>query len=314
MAPRAPTAGDWLRLFGLTACWGSAFLFNEVALAGLPPPFIVAGRIVLGGLLLYIYARASGTAMPQALADWTPIAVIALFGVIVPFFLTVWAQVHLPSATTAVLMSVMPLFVMILAHVFVPGERLSAAKLGGFIVGFSGVVLVIGPQAATGADAMTAIASLAALGAAFSYSATSIYSRLNARAEPLAMAAGMLLVAAVIAVPAAAVRGVPAGLELTLPALASVAVLGVFATGLASVLYFEVISGPGPTFLSLVNYMVPAWGVLLGVFVLGEQLTPWAFAGLGLVLCGIAISEFGHRWQLARRAAQTPSHAGPPSL
>jgi len=241
-------------------------------------------------------------------------AVVALFGVLVPFFLTVWAQVHLPSATTAVLMSVMPLFVMLLAHVFIPGERLSAAKLGGFAVGFSGVVLVIGPESAARADGTTVIASLAALAAAFSYSATSIYSRLNARAEPLSMAAGMLLVAAVIAVPVAATRGIPAPADLSLPAVASVAVLGIFATGLASVLYFQVISGPGPTFLSLVNYMVPAWGVMLGVFVLDEQLTPWAFAGLGLVLLGIAVSEFGHRWQLARATVRVQSPADVQSL
>ena len=128
------------------------------------------------------------------------------------------------------------------------------------------------------------------------------------------MAAGMLLVAAVIAVPVATLAGLPAGLDLSFPALASVAVLGIFATGLASVLYFEVISGPGPTFLSLVNYMVPAWGVLLGVLVLGEKLTYWAFAGLGLVLCGIAISEFGHRWQLARATAEPRSQPKTRSL
>ena len=101
MAPRHPTAGDWLRLLGLTACWGSAFLFNELALAALPPPVIVSGRIVLGGLLLLAYARATGTPLPRSLADWAPMAVIALFGVLVPFYLTVWAQVHLPSAATA---------------------------------------------------------------------------------------------------------------------------------------------------------------------------------------------------------------------
>lgn len=314
MAPRHPTAGDWLRLLGLTACWGSAFLFNEVALTALPPPVIVSGRIILGGLLLLAYARASETPLPRSFADWAPMVVIALFGVLVPFFLTVWAQMHLPSASTAVLMSVMPLFVMILAHVFIPGERLSAAKIGGFVVGFSGVVMVIGPESAARSDGMTLIASLAALAAAFSYSATSIYSRLNARAEPLSMAAGMLLVAAVIVAPVAAAGGIPGPAELTLPAIASVAILGIFATGVASVLYFQVISGPGPTFLSLVNYMVPAWGVVLGVFVLDERLTPWAFAGLGLILVGIAISEFGHRWQLARATVNAQSHVDAQSL
>ena len=148
MAPRPPNAGDWLRLFGLTVCWGTAFLFNELALRAFNPDVIVAARIALGAALLCGYARLTSTALPTTLRAWQPMLVTALFGVLVPFYLTVWAQLHLESATTAVLMSVMPLMVMTLAHCFVPGERLSAAKLAGFLVGFSGIVLVFGPDLA----------------------------------------------------------------------------------------------------------------------------------------------------------------------
>lgn len=304
MPPRPPTAADWLSLLGLTACWGTAFLFNELALEAFAVEQIVPVRIALGAVVLLAYAYFTKTALPRDWRAWVPMLVIAVFGMIVPFFLTVWAQINLPSATTAVLMSVMPLMVMSLAHYFVPGERLSRAKLAGFAIGFTGILLVMGPEAATSGSRMEMLASLAVLGAAFSYSSTSVYARLRSSAGPIANAVGMCLIATVVTAPLLAV-GAPVTLEpLPLVAIIAVGVLGIFATGIASVLYFQVIAGPGPTFLSLVNYMVPVWGVLLGVVLLGERMSPWALLGLALVLAGIGTSEVGHRRLLRRQAAR----------
>ncbi len=314
MAPRPPTGADWLRLFGLTACWGTAFLLNELALEAYSPWLIVATRIVLGTIVLFAYLKYAGVDLPRTALEWIPMAVTALFGIIVPFFLTVWAQTHLSSAITAVLMAVMPLMVMSLAHVFVPGERLSAAKLLGFATGFVGVVLVMGPDSPGDEGRFSLVASLAVLAAALSYSGTSVYARLRSNREPAAMATGMLIVAAAIAVPAALTEGRTVTLRVDPVALSAIALLGVFATGIASVLYFQVVSGPGPTFLSIVNYLVPGWGVVLGVVVLDEQLSGSAFAGLGIILAGIAISEFGHRWLSRRDIGNQQAHPDCQSL
>ena len=299
MAPRAPTPADWIRLLGLTACWGTAFFLNEVALAAFDPWLIVAGRIALGAAVLLMYLRAAGVELPRIPAAWLPMGVTAVFGVIVPFFLTLTAQAHLDSAVTATLMAIMPLMVVSLAHVFVPGERLTLAKILGFASGFIGVALIVAPGA-TGSSSLPLGATLAVLGAALSYSATSVYARLHSSALPAAMAAGMLLIAAIIAVPAAAIESTGLPAEPGLAAIAAVVLLGIFATGIASVLYFQVVAGPGPSFLSLANYLVPAWGVLLGVVVLGERLSGRVFAGLAAILFGIAISEFGGRLIAAR--------------
>ena len=128
------------------------------------------------------------------------------------------------------------------------------------------------------------------------------------------MATGMLIVAAAIAVPAALTEGRTVTLRVDPVALSAIALLGVFATGIASVLYFQVVSGPGPTFLSIVNYLVPGWGVVLGVVVLDEQLSGSAFAGLGIILAGIAISEFGHRWLSRRDIGNQQAHPDCQSL
>ncbi len=314
MAPRPPTPADWLRLFGLTACWGTAFVLNELALGAYSPLEIVATRTVFGLLVLLAYLKLSGAALPRTRQDWVPMVVTAIFGVIVPFFLTVWAQTQLSSAVTAVLMAVMPLMVMSLAHVYVPGERLSRAKLLGFATGFVGVVLVISPERSADGNSVSLIGAIAVLAAALSYSGTSVYARLRSNQAPAAMATGMLVVAAAIAVPAALVEGQGTPIHLEPVALVAVALLGLFATGIASVLYFQVIAGPGPTFLSIVNYLVPGWGVILGVLALGEHLSGSAFAGLAIILAGIAISEFGHRWLTHRNTATDDATADCQSL
>ena len=85
-------------------------------------------------------------------------------------------------------------------------------------------------------------------------------------------------------------------------ATVALGILGLLATGFATLLYFRLVQGPGPTFLSLVNYLVPAWAVIAGALFLEESLSLSVFVGLSLILCGIALSEIGPR---VSRAAQT---------
>ena len=85
-------------------------------------------------------------------------------------------------------------------------------------------------------------------------------------------------------------------------AIAALLILGLLTTGLATLLYFRLVQGPGPTFISLVNYLVPAWAVVAGAVFLDEALSPAMIGGLMMILLGIALSEFGPRGWLALRA------------
>ncbi|NNF41318.1 MAG: DMT family transporter [Woeseiaceae bacterium] len=291
--PRAPRLGDWISLFTLTVLWGSAFLLNELALGSFSPQVLVAGRIVIAALVFLTYARVRGVTLPRSLSAWIPLLVIAVFGNVLPFNLIAWAQQHIDSSLAGILMAVMPLFVLTLAHFFIPGGKLTPFRVAGFVVGFSGVVVVIGPNIAGGLDGDLAFwGALAALGAAFSYALSSIYTRRLGAADPVRLSAGMLLVASALSAPAAVID-LP---HLSLPSAAAVLALlglGLLSTGFATLLYFRLIQGPGPAFLSLVNYLVPAWAVAAGAVFLGESLSLSTVIGLALILCGIATGEFG---------------------
>ena len=308
--PRAPLPRDWAALIALAVLWGSSFLFIKLALVSFSPASIVAGRVLVAAVVLFALLMASGARRPGSWRDWQPMLVMALIGNLLPFMLIASAQQHIDSALAGVLMAIMPLFVLPLAHYFIPGARLTAGRVAGFVAGFAGVVCIIGPAALADASGNTTLwATLAMLGAALSYAVNSIYARRVGLQDPMLLAAGMLLIAGLFALPFAAADF--AALAFAPPApLAAVAllVLGLCSTGLATVLYFRIIQGPGPTFLSLVNYLVPAWAVLAGAWFLDETLALTSYAGLALILAGIALSEFGPRLRqtLRRRAAARP--------
>ena len=292
--PRAATLSDWITLLALTIFWGTSFLFIELALQAFPPAVLVLARIGLGALALVAFMTLRGVAWPRSLETWGSWAVIAVLGVLLPMSLVAWGQQYIGSAEAGVLMAISPLFVYTLGHFLLPGERLTPWRLGGFLFGFAGVVLVIGPGALVDWSGNAhLLGALAVLGSAFSYSLNSIYARRIATQEPRALATGMMLLATVFSLPAGlaqidAVTWPPGAMPLV-----AVAILGLICSGFASVLYFRLIQGPGPGFTTLVSYLVPAWAVLAGAVVLQEDIAGRVYLGLALILGGIGLSEFG---------------------
>jgi drug/metabolite transporter (DMT)-like permease len=292
--PREATPRDWFTLLVLTVLWGSAFMFNELALSTLSPTLLVTGRIAIATAFIWGYLRMTGDKLPAPGRSWLPMVVLAIFGNVLPFHLVAWAQQHIDSSMAGILMAVMPLFVLTLAHFFIPGGRLTRWRVAGFAIGFSGVILIIGPEALGVNTASVFWGALAVLGASLSYSISTVYARCLGPGDPLRRSAGMLVVASMLSLPAAFVE-LPDVVMPGMLAVVSLGVLGLIATGFATILYFRLIQGPGPAFLSLVNYMVPAWAVLAGTVLLDESISRTVMFGLALILAGIAFSEFGAR-------------------
>ena len=197
--PRTPTLGDWASLLLLTVLWGSAFMFNELALMSFSPAVLVAGRIVLAAVCLFAFMRLSGVRMPPFGRGWFYIVAMAMLGTVLPFNLTAWAQQHIDSAVAGVLIAVMPLFILTLAHFFVPGSRLTIPRAIGFALGFGGVALLIGPEALRGFTGNTTLlGSLAMLAAALSFAVNTILARRVAVSNPLGLASSTMLVASLM--------------------------------------------------------------------------------------------------------------------
>jgi drug/metabolite transporter (DMT)-like permease len=293
--PRTANLRDWFMLFALTIFWGTSFLFNELALQAFPPAVLVFSRLALALVALGALLVVSRRRLPRPGRDWIPWIVIAVLGALLPMRLTAWGQQYIGSAETGILMAVSPLLVFTLAHFFLPGERLTAFRLLGFVLGFGGVMLVLGPDALNGLSGnLELLGMLAVLGAALSYSINSVYTRRAAgNQDPLALATGMMLLASLFNIPGALEAREAVVLPPSMLAVVALLILGLVCSALASVMYFELVRGPGPGFTTLVTYLVPVWATLAGALVLHEHLPLHVWGGLALVLSGIAVSELG---------------------
>jgi drug/metabolite transporter (DMT)-like permease len=166
----------------------------------------------------------------------------------------------------------------------------------GFIVGFAGIVVLLGPMVLAHtigvASTLATLSQFAILFGALCYAGNSVLTRILARGDDVLVAStAMLLIASVIALPVALWVDTPWQVQASTASLWAVLWLGVGPTAIATVVYFKLIASAGPTFMSLVNYMSPVVAVFLGVALLGETPGWHAYVALGLILCGIAVSQ-----------------------
>ena len=291
-----PGARNWAKLLFLGMIWGASFMFVSIALRGFGPMSVAAARISIGALTLYVMIRALGIGLPdwsapQGRVIWAAAAAMGLFSNALPFTLLSWGQTYVASGFAGVCMAVVPLFVLPLAHVFVPGDHMTLRRGISFLIGFSGVIVLIGLDAfqSIGND-YEALARVACLGAALCYAIGAIVTRLCPATNMLSLSAAALLCAAIMIVPAALWReGIP-DMPDTL-SMAAILYLGLLPTALAQILLVQVIRDAGPSFLSMVNYQVPVWSVLFGALLLNEVLPPQLLISLALILGGLLLSR-----------------------
>jgi drug/metabolite transporter (DMT)-like permease len=288
------TAADWALLAALVAMWGSSFMFNKLGVATVPPLTLVAGRLTLGTLTLLVLLRGRGLRLPPWGKIWIAYGMLGIVGNALPFFLITWGQQVVDSALAGILMAAMPLATLVLAHFLVQGEHMTGARVSGFALGFLGIVLLMEPAAVAGIGgaATQVISQLSILAGALCYSANSIMARLLVRSDFLVAATATLLISALLVVPLALAIDRPWDLRPSISSTAAIVWLGIGPTAIATILYFRLISSAGPTCMSLVNYLSPGVAVFLGVVLLGEEPGVNAYAGLVLILAGIAVSQW----------------------
>ncbi len=284
--------------------WGGTFLVMEIALRGITPFWLASARIGFATLLMLAIWAFRGFrlfAQPVGNIDILRLVAIGALSSAVPFMLLSWGQQYVTSGFAGVSMAAVALVVLPLAHFLVPGERLTRRKVAGFVIGFMGVVVLIGGQAfETTGESLEGFGRMACLGAASCYALSSVQMRLLPDVDSIGLNAVTLLIGAVIVIAAAwAVEGPPPQTDRN--TLYVLLFLGLVPTAGASLLRVLVIRTAGPVFMSLVNYQVPVWSVVLGALILSEPLPPSLISALALILCGVGLSQYGALSRLFRR-------------
>jgi drug/metabolite transporter (DMT)-like permease len=315
--PGAPVTphplADWIRLLALTLMWGSAFLLTKIAVSALDPDLVVAGRLLVACLLLVPLAllrpTRGGPGGSWGARLWLFLLLIAVFGNALPFTLVAWGQQRVDSGLAGILMAVMPLATLGLSHYLVPGERLTPYRVAGFLFGFLGVLVLLGPDALRDAaeGEGNLLPMLAVLAGALCYAISAILARLRPPSGALPSAAATTLLATGLMLPFVLGPGdrYPGG-DPTVVSLAAVLALGAFSTAWASILYFQLIKSAGPAFVSQLNYLIPLWAVAVGMVFLGERPEPNALYALALILVGVLLTQMERRRAIRRRPPDPP--------
>lgn len=270
----------------LALLWGSSFLFIAIALEGLPPVTLVAVRVVSAALFLWVVVALRRRPLPRSPRMWGHIAVHALVGNLMPWLTLAWGQQSVDAALAAVLNSTSPLFVVVYSAAL--GLAVTPRRAAGAVLGFAGIVLIMGLGAleTLGADL---VPQLAVLSGAAGYAAAALYGRHFHGLDPAVTAACALSLAAVLVVPASLAVDAPLALRPGGDALLAALVLGVFATGVAQILWFRLVRTLGALGTSSQSYLRVGVGVALGVVVLGETVTLAMGAGILLAVAGVAL-------------------------
>src|SRR5215212_7032334 len=273
-------------LIALAAIWGSSFLFIKVAVRELTPGEVVFGRVLIGTLALLpaVPFLLGWRRMSEALRRfWFPLLLVGVFNAALPFWLLAWSEQKLDSGLAAVLQASMPLFTALLVWHFRRHERVTGARLVGVVVGFVGVVLLVGAQPR--GDVLSALAVLLT---AFLYAASSVFAGIHLREAPaLVTSLGSLAFATLASLPLG-IAQLPGDVP-SWKAIGSVLALGAVGLSVAYLLYFTLIAGSGAPYAALVTYLVPALALAYGAVFLDEGVTASALGGLALILAGVAL-------------------------
>jgi drug/metabolite transporter (DMT)-like permease len=287
---------EWGLLILLAALWGGSFFFAAVALREVGPLTVVISRVAIAAILLHLFIRFAGLRMPQDARTWAAFLGMGLLNNVIPFSLIFWGQTHIASGLASILNATTPLFTVVIAHVLTHNEKLTAGRTLGVLVGFVGVVVMIGADLLQGLG-NNLLAQLAVLGAAVTYGFASVYGRRFRQLPPICTAAGQVTTSTIVMLPVALLLERPWSLPMPgWQTFAALALLGALCTAFAYGLYFRILRTAGATNISLVTFLVPVSALLLGMLILGERLEPKHFLGMALIGVGLAAID-GRPWR-----------------
>jgi drug/metabolite transporter (DMT)-like permease len=280
----------WAAFAAMSAIWGVPYLFIKIAVDGHAPPAGVAwARVTLAALVLLVLAwRAGALRSLRGRMRW--VLAYAIAEIALPFPLIAYGETRLASSTAAILIASVPLIIAALSLRFAEAERPSRTRMAGLLIGFAGVVTLVGVDVSQRPGQL--VGALAVLAAAGGYAVGPlILKRHLVMLDPRATMGASLAIASLallpLAIATAPARSPSAG------AIVSIVVLGLLCTALAFVVFNVLIDEAGPARASVITYVKPVVAVALGVAVLGEQPGAGTVAGLLLILAGSWLSTGG---------------------
>jgi drug/metabolite transporter (DMT)-like permease len=286
---------DWILFILLGTIWSASFLWIKIAIREIGPFTVVAFRVLFGMLFagaITLYLRSK---WPRDAMTWGVFALLGVTSIALPFSLITWGELSIDSAVASILNATVPLFTIIIAHLFLKDDRVTMPRVFGLLVGFSGVVILLSKDLRAGSH-NSVIGQAAVILASFFYAASSVYARIKTVHVPsLVRGAAPLLSATLVMWMIAPVAENPLNIPSIPLTWVALLWLGVLGSGLALILWYYLLHEIGPTRTTLVTYIFPLGGVILGVVFLDEPLSWQLLVGAALIIVSIAVVNWKPR-------------------
>jgi len=283
---------SWVTLYiALGIVWGCSFIFIKLGLEFLTPIGVAFGRVSLGALTLVLWARFKGIALPTGRIMWLHLWVVALLLNVIPGFLFAYAETEVTSILAGIINAVTPLMTLLAIMVAFREEKPKNYQVIGLLIGFVGVLTVLGAWQGLGDN--PTIAVIALLSAVACYGVSYPYSRkfvLPKKLQAESLAAGQLIMGALTLLPLYLIDGIAEDSYTVGPVTAMLA-LGILGSGFAYIWNFKIMEVAGSAIASTVTYVTPVVAVIVGIIFLGEGVTWYEPVGGLIVLLGAAISQ-----------------------
>ena len=291
-SPAPKKSSNWLGLYiALGIVWGCSFIFIKLGLEFLTPVGVAFGRVSLGALTLVFWARYKNIALPTDKKVWAHLWVVAMLLNVVPGVLFAQAETQVTSILAGIINAVTPLMTLLAIMIVFRGEKLRSFQIIGLLLGFLGVLTVLGVWNGLGANPISAV--LALLLAVTCYGFSFPYTRkfvLPYKLKPEAMAATQVSLGAITLLPFYLIDGIAKDEYRPGPVFAMIA-LGVFGSGFAYIWNFKIMEAAGSAIASTVTYVTPVVAVIVGIIFFGEGITWNEPVGALVVLIGAAIGQ-----------------------
>jgi drug/metabolite transporter (DMT)-like permease len=279
----------WLIFAFLGLTLSSSFLWIKLGVQEIGAYSLVTYRMLFGALAASAVVIAQKRSWPRDARSWYSLITLGLTSLAIPIFLISWGEQTIDSAVAAILNATVPLFTIVIAHLWLHDDRMTPRRIAGLATGFVGVVILLSGDLSESAHSSLLGQGAVVLAALF-YGGSNVFARRYTRDidGPVRGAAPLIVASAFMAG-----MGVSTGTSLAVPSLPLTWIaalwLGVLGSGIAMILHYTLIHEIGPTRTSMVAYVFPLGGVILGVIFLHEQVSWQLLAGSFLIISGIVI-------------------------
>jgi len=282
----------WIVFITLGLIWSSSFLWIKIGVQEIGPTSLVAFRVLFGALTAGVVAIYLKSEWPTDIKTLAHFAVIGPTSLAIPIFLISWGEQTIDSAVASVLNATVPLFTIIISHLWLHDDKMTPQKVTGLLIGFIGILILFSKDLLDSKHTHI-IGQLAVVLASLFYAGGAVYTRkVTAHVQGMSRNALPLITATCFMWMIIPISDKP----LLIPALpitwVAVFWLGVFGSGFAMLMFYYLLHEIGPTRTSLVTYIFPVGGVILGVIFLGETLSWQLLAGSVLIIASLFVANY----------------------